>query len=238
MEAGAVPGLDVGPANTVEECWDLVRTAGETGEHCMLLENGCYGDDRLAVLRMVREGLFGELVHCETGYCHDLRGRLNSLTGTSREETAYDVADDRYFRGVQYEKRNADLYPTHGVGPLARCLDVHTGNRFLTLTSTASKAAGLADWAGRHLDPDHPSRDVDWAHGDVITTVIECANGETLSLTHDVSLLSPDNSKRFVVRGPRGMWHDDLEAVYVDGRSPDGGWKPFETYREAFEHPK
>jgi len=95
---------------TPSRCWDLVRTAEETGEHCMLLENGCYGDDRLAVLRMVREGLFGELVHCETGYCHDLRGRLNSLTGTSREETAYDVADDRYFRGVQYEKRNADLY--------------------------------------------------------------------------------------------------------------------------------
>jgi predicted dehydrogenase len=237
MEADVWPGLDVGPANTVEECWELVKTAEDTGNCCMLLENGCYGRSRLAVLKMVREGLFGELVHCECGYCHDLRGRLNAISGTSREETALEESGDRYFRGIQHEKRNGDLYPTHGVGPMAKCLDINHGNRFVSLTSTASKSRGLDDWAERNLPADHPSRNVDWNHGDVVTTVIECANGETLTVTHDVSLPRPDNSKRLVVRGTRGIWHDERDAIYVDDRSPNHEWEDFGAYRDEFEHP-
>ena len=237
MEAGVRPGLDVGPANTVEECWELVRAAEKTGSRCMLLENGCYGRSRLAVSNMVRAGLFGELVHCECGYCHDLRGRLNTISGTSREETALEQSGGRYFRGVQHEKRNGDLYPTHGVGPVAKYLGINHGNRFVSLTSSASKSRGLDDWAERNLAADHPSQDIDWNHGDIVTTVIECADGETLTATHDVSLPRPDNSKRLVVRGTRGAWQDELDAVYVDDRSPEHDWESFERYREEFEHP-
>lgn len=237
MEAGVRPGLDVGPASTVEECWELVRTAEQTGQHCMLLENTCFDRDRMAVLTMVRAGVFGELVHCECGYCHDLRGRLNTVSGTSREDTALEATGGRYFRGVQHEKRNGDLYPTHGVGPIATYLDVNRGNRFVSVASTASKARGLSDWAEKNLAPDHPSRQIDWAHGDVVTTVLRCANGESVTVVHDVSLPRPDNSKRHVVRGTGAIWQQELEAIYVDGRSPDHEWEPFETYREEFEAP-
>lgn len=236
MKAGVRPGIDVGPASSVEQCWNLVRTAEETGQHCMLLENACYRRENLAALNMVREGLFGELVHCECGYCHDLRGRLNTVAGTSRQETALDLEGGRYFRGVQHEKRNGDLYPTHGVGPMAKCLGINRGNRFVSLTATASKSRGLRDWAERHLEPDHPSREIDWTHGDIITTVIECADGETLTVTHDVSLPRPDNSKRFCVRGTRAIWQDELDSIYVDERSPDHEWEPFEDYLNEFEH--
>ena len=237
MEAAVVPAMDVGPASSVEECWELVRTAERTGVDCMLLENSCFGRDQLAVLRMVREGLFGTLSHCECGYCHDLRGRLNAISGTSREESAHIETGDRYFRGIQHEKRNGDLYPTHGVGPMAACLDINHGNRFVSLSSFAAAPHGLRDWGKRNLPPDHPSRDVDWAHGDVITTVLRCANGQTLTVTHDVNLPRADNSKRYVVRGTRGMWQAERDAVYVDDRSPDHEWESLAPYRDEFEHP-
>ncbi len=236
LEAGVWPGLDVGPASSVEECWSLVDAAEASDARCMLLENGCFGRDRLSVLNMVRHGLFGEIVHVECGYCHDLRGRLNDVSGTSREDSARELSGGRYFRGIQHEKRNCDLYPTHGVGPLATCLDINRGNRFLSLTSTASKARGLADWGERHLPEDHPSRGLDWRHGDIITTVIRCANGETMTVTHDVSLPRPDNSKRFMVRGTRGMWQEEQDAVYIDEQSPDHEWEDFADYRDEYEH--
>ena len=237
MEAGVVPAMDVGPASSLEECRELVRTAERTGTDCMLLENSCFGRDQLATLRMVRDGLFGTLSHCECGYCHDLRGRLNAVSGTSREDSAHVEDGDRYFRGIQHEHRNGDLYPTHGVGPMAACLDINHGNRFVSLSSFASAARGLRDWGERNLPPEHPSRDVEWAHGDVITTVIRCANGQTLTVTHDVNLPRADNSKRYAVRGTRGMWQEERDAVYVDDRSPDHEWESFDPYREAFEHP-
>jgi predicted dehydrogenase len=247
MEAGAAVGLEVGPASTVEECRELVRTATATGSRCMLLENTCYYRDVMAVLGMVRDGLFGELVHCRGGYCHDLRGRLNTGNGT-----AADRGGGLDYRGVQNEKRNADLYPTHGVGPLAKCLGINRGNRFVSLTATASKSRGLADWAVDNLDERHPSRDVDWAMGDVVTTAITCANGETVALTHDVSLPRP-YSNEYLVQGTGGLWERDSDPfhrdrsprgqderfgrIHLEGRSPEHAWEPFEEYLARYEHP-
>jgi len=202
----------------------------------MLLENACFRQRNLAALNMVREGLLGELVHAKCGYCHDLRGRLNTVSETSREDTAHDIAEGRYFRGVQHEKRNADLYPTHGVGPMAKNLGVNSGNRFLSLTAHASKARGLCDWADRNFPADHLSHDINWSHGDIITTVIECANGETLTVTHDVSLPRPDNAKRYKLRGTRAMWQDETGSIYVDEQSPHHEWECFDDYRDEYDH--
>ena len=236
MEAGVWPGLDVGPASSLEECWQLVHTAEATGQHCMLLENGCFGRTCMGILSMARAGLFGRLVHGECGYCHDLRGRLNSISGTSRAETALELDGERYFRGVQHAKRNGDLYPTHGVGPIAQCFDINRGNRFTSLSSRASDPAGLADWAEHHLPADHPSQDIDWTHGDIVTTVITCASGQTLTVVHDVSLPRPNNSKRRILRGTRGMWQEELDAVYIDEMSPDHEWESLDTYLGEHEH--
>lgn len=246
MEAGKFVGLEVGPANSVEECRELVRTAEETGSHCMLLENCCYYRDCMAVLRMVRDGVFGELVHCQCGYGHDLRAPI--ATGT---ESAQERQNGLDYRGVHNAKRNGDLYPTHGVGPMAKCLGINAGNRFVSLTSTASKSRGLADWAEENTDEDHPSRDVEWSNGDVVTTTLTCANGETLVVTHNVSLPRP-YSNMYTVQGTGGVWERTFEsighgddgpeltiesAVHVENRSPGHEWEAFDPYQSEYEHP-
>jgi predicted dehydrogenase len=230
MEAGLDVGMEVGPANSVAECRDLVRTHEATGQRCMLLENHCFRRRMMAVLEMVRAGLFGDLVHCEGGYCHDLRERLVTGKGTGIEVGGGD------YRTRQVEKRNADLYPTHSLGPVAKFLRVNRGNRLLKLTATASKAAGLDGWADEHLGEGHPGRDVDWANGDIVTTTLKCANGETVVLTHDTALPRPYSNRRRV-QGTEGLFDEGEDAVYVDGRSPHHEWEEYETYREEYEHP-
>jgi predicted dehydrogenase len=230
MEAGTTPAIEVGPASSVQECWNLVETAEETGVHCMFLENCCYHRDVMAVLQMVRAGVFGELVHCEGGYCHDLR-RLIADPGDSGIDR-----DGLNYRGVQNQKRNGDLYPTHGLGPVAKALEVNHGNRFVSLTATASKSRGLHDWAAENLPEGHPNRDVDWAIGDVVTTTLECANGETVVLTHDVSLPRP-YSLRTVVQGTDGIYQRETDAVHLEGLSPDHEWEDVAAYRDEYEHP-
>ncbi len=245
MEAGKFVGLEVGPANSVEECWDLVRTAEATGSHCMLLENCCYYRDCMAVLRMVREGVFGELVHCRCGYGHDLRAQITTGNGSAQERQ-----DGFDYRGVHNQNRNGDLYPTHSVGPMAKCLEVNAGNRFVSLTSTASKSRGFDDWTAEHLDEDHPSRDTEWSVGDIVTTTLKCANGETVVVTHDVSLPRP-YSNMYTVQGTGGIWKRTFESIgggdgpgltvesaaHVEGRSPGHEWESFDAYQSEYEHP-
>ncbi len=232
MEHGVDVGVEVGPASTVEECWELVRTAEETGSRCMLLENCCYGGRELAILQMVRAGVFGEVIHTKCGYGHDLRAGL-----VGGKQTRVKFGEARDFRGINHEKRNGDLYPTHGVGPLAQQLDINRGNRFVSLTSTASKARGLADWAEKNLPEDHPRQDVDWEHGDIITTTIKCANGETMTVTHDVSLVRP-YSRMYHVQGTGGIWQADGDLIHIDGESPEHEWESFtEDYKPEWEHP-
>jgi len=156
MEAGVTPAMEVGPASSVEQCRDLVQTSEETGQHCMLLENACYGRDRMAVLQMVRQGLFGELIHCQCGYLHDIRPRL-----VAGKETSVPERGPTDYRSLHSQKRNGDVYPTHGIGPISKFLGVHRGNRFVSLTSTATKSRGLQRWAEGNLDEDHPARDAD-----------------------------------------------------------------------------
>jgi predicted dehydrogenase len=236
LEHDVSVGVEVGPASSVEECWDLVRTAERSDGHCMVLENCCYGREELAVLRMVRAGLFGEVVHCECGYGHDLRERL--VTG---KETSAELEHGMDWRGLQHAKRNCDLYPTHGVGPIAKLLDVNSGNRFVSLSATASKARGLDDWTEENLEADHPAQDVEWRHGDVITTVLKCANGETVEVTHDVSLPRP-YGRMYRVQGTdglwqhRGQWAED-DVIHVEDRSPAHEWEDFVEYRDEWEHP-
>jgi hypothetical protein len=197
----------------------------------MFLENTCFMRRNMALLNMVRQGVFGELVHCQGGYQHDLRERLVLGKGTGA-----DSEGEGDYRSHQLERRNADLYPTHPLGPIAKALEVNRGNRFLTLTATASKSAGLDAWTERNLPPDHPQADVDWANGDVVTTTIECAGGETVVLHHDTALPAP-GSKRLRFQGTGGLFVEEGDAVYVEGRSPEHEYEPFDAYQEEYEHP-
>ena len=125
LRAGKRAAMEVGGATSVEECWQLVRASEETGIPVMLLENCCYGETELTLLNMIRQGVFGEIVHCAGSYAHDLRDEIGNG----------DI--NRHYRQAHFLHRNGELYPTHELGPIANILNINRGNRMLTLTSMA-----------------------------------------------------------------------------------------------------
>jgi hypothetical protein len=235
MKAGKHVAPEVWGASTVDECWELVRTAEETGMQCMMLENHCFDRIEMSALQMVREGLFGEMLHYECGYCHDLRG-IKFRPGAEFGENGQGPAR---WRTLNSEKRNGDLYPTHGLGPIANCMNDNRGNRMISLTSTATKPRTLHEYIVQQGGRDHPNAEIDWMLGDVVTTVIKTQNGETITLTHDTNTPRP-YSNNMMVQGTKGLWqyHRGLcNSVYVDGRSPGHQWEAWEKYIPEFEHP-
>ena len=225
MDAGKYAATEVGGATSVEQCWELVRTSERTKKPCMLLENCCYGREELTIFNMVKQGLFGELVHAEGGYQHDLRDEICN----GRE--------NRHYRLANYSNRNGEVYPTHELGPIAKCLNINRGNRMLTLTATASKARGLHEWIKNHRGEEYDLFNRQFTMGDVITTVIKCAHGETITLTHDTSLPRP-YSRGNRIEGTKGIWMEDKYAVYLEGVSPKADvWDSLNNYYEKYEHP-
>jgi predicted dehydrogenase len=233
MNAGKAAGVEVPAAVTVQECWDLVETSEQTGMPCMILENVCYRRDVMTVFNMVRQGMFGELIHCQGGYQHDLRG-IKFQPGAEFGPGAEGEAVWRTHHSI---KRNGELYPTHGVGPISKCLNINTGNRFESLTSTATKSRGLHQYVLAKGGPDHPNAAIRFKLGDIVTTVIKCANGETIVLSHDTNLPRP-YSLNFRVQGTKGLWMSDNRSIYIEGVSPEpDSWQPFEDYAQRYDHP-
>jgi hypothetical protein len=175
--------------------------------------------------------LLGELIHCRGGYLHDLRGRIVKGKGTGVE-----LPGGGDYRTRQNRTRNGDIYPTHGLGPLAKCLDINCGNRFISIASTASKSRGLHQWTVENLGAEHNYADIRWAMGDIVTSTIRCGNGETVLLTHDCALPRP-KTFQWLVQGTKGIYSEETNGVHIDRRSPGHNWEPFEKYQEEFEHP-
>ncbi len=239
MRAGKYTGLEVSAANTLEECWDLVNVHEETGTHLMILENVNYRRDILAVLHMVRQGVFGELMHFRCGYQHDLRFvKLNDGVtpyGKGAEFGEKGISEARW-RTEHSLRRNADVYPTHGVGPIAAMCDINRGNRFLSLTSHATKSRGLHNYIVDVGGKDHPNAALEFKMGDVITSTIETSNGETILVTHDTSLPRP-YSLGFRVQGTRGLWEVDGSRIYIEGVSEPHKWDEAKPWLEKYDHP-
>jgi predicted dehydrogenase len=239
MKAGKYAGLEVSAATTLEECWDLINTHEATGTHLMLLENVNYRRDILAVLRMVREGVFGELVHFRCGYQHDLRevkfnnGKQPYGGGVEFGEKA--ISEARW-RTAYSLHRNADVYPTHGLGPVAVMADINRGNRLVSLTSSATKGIGLHNHIVRQGGPDHPNAALTFRQGDVITSTLETARGETIIITHDCNLPRP-YSLGFRVQGANGLWEVDGDRMYIEGVSQPHRWDEAGPWLERYEHP-
>jgi len=218
---------------TVEDHWDVVRAAEKYGANVMMLENVCYRRDVMAVLNMVRQGIFGELVHLQGGYQHDLRN-VKFTNGAEFGEKGFSEAKWRTLHSVN---RNGDLYPTHGVGPLANLLNINRGNRFLNLCSFSSKALGLHQQIVKHGGENHPNAKVKFKLGDVVTTSISCANGETILLQHDTDLPRP-YSLGFRVQGTEGLWMDLNKGVYIEGKSATfDEWDDQKVWFDKYDHP-
>ncbi len=240
MNAKKYVACEVIAGMTIEECWDLVHTSESTGMPLMMLENVCYRRDVMAVMNMVRQGIFGELVHLQGGYQHDLRnikfndGKTQPGVGAEFGEKAFSEAQWRTLHSVN---RNGDLYPTHGIGPLAMMLNINRGNRFTELVSYSTKSKGLHDYVAKVGGENHPNAKVNFKLGDVVTTMIRTANDETVLLQHDTNLPRP-YSLGFRVQGTKGIWMDLNESIYIEGASkkPDH-WEAAAAWLNQHDHP-
>ncbi len=227
MECGKQVATEVGGAYSIDDCWKLVNTYEKTGIHCMMLENCCYDRNEMMVMKMVREGLFGKIVHCEGGYQHDLRGEISH------------GKENRHYRLRNYQNRCCENYPTHELGPIAKILDINRGNRMVKLTSMASGAWGLNTYAETREDVDPALRSYRFKQGDVVKTLIQCAHGETICLTLDTTLPRYYN-RNFTIRGTKGFFGETENMVYIDGKCVEFGHDNFnnvEEYRKEWEHP-
>ncbi|MFN7115401.1 MAG: Gfo/Idh/MocA family protein [Saprospiraceae bacterium] len=240
MNAKKYVGCEVITGMTVEECWELVHTSERTGMPLMMLENVCYRRDVMAVMNMVRQGIFGELVHLQGGYQHDLRnikfndGKTNPGKGAEFNEKGFSEAQWRTQHSVY---RNGDLYPTHGIGPLAMMADINRGNRFTQLVSYSSKAKGLQDYVIKTGGKDHPNAKINFKLGDVVTTMIRTVNDETILLQHDTNLPRP-YSLGFRVQGTEGIWMDVNSSIYIEGKSKnEHRWESAKEWLDQYDHP-
>ncbi|MBA4054035.1 MAG: glycosyl hydrolase [Marivirga sp.] len=240
MNAKKYVGCEVITGMTVEECWQLVHTSERTGMPLMMLENVCYRRDVMAVLNMVRQNIFGELIHLQGGYQHDLRevkfndGKNPYGGGVEFGEKGFSEASWRTLHSVN---RDGDLYPTHGIGPIAMMIDINRGNRFTELVSYSSKARGLHEHVVKVGGENHPNAKVNFKLGDLVTTMIKCSNGETILLQHDTNLPRP-YSIGFRVQGTKGIWMDVNNSIYIEGKSKKAHqWDDATEWLETNDHP-
>lgn len=213
LKKGIPVALEVGGAYSIEPLWDMVRTQEATATPLMFMENCCYGKDELLATSLVRNGLLGEIVHAHGCYAHYLCGEIAG------------GEINRHYRLRNYLTRNCENYPTHELGPIAKVLNINRGNQMLSLVSVASKAVGMQDYIARHADryPDLVGKP--FRQGDIVNTIITCADGSTITLRLDTTL-PRSYSREFTLRGTRGLYTQDLNLVYLDGEKEY--WEPAE----------
>ena len=215
MNSGLYTAIEVGCAYDISQCYALIETYERTKSPVMMLENGCYDRREMAAIAMARKGAFGRIVQCVGGYRHDLR--REDLLKQNKDGT-YDVD---HYRMTEYVYRNCDQYPTHELGPISKLLKLNRGNRMLSLRSITTGAVGLHEYARDHLPEDHPFYNTPVAQSDIVTTFIECSNGEQIMLTLDTTLPRPFYCRDFSVRGTKGMCIESSGKVctwFMDGQ--------------------
>jgi hypothetical protein len=224
MKNGKHAATEVPAAYTSEGCWELVETAERTQKHCVMMENCNYGRSELMALNLVRQGVLGEVLHAEGAYLHDLRA------------VQHDDGEGLWRRAHQ-TTRNGNQYPTHGLGPVANCLDINRGDRFDYVVSMSGPTRGLKAWQREHLAAADPRAQEAYVQGDVNISLVKTANGKTVVVTHDVNLPRP-YSRVNLVQGTKGIFMGYPDRVYVEGRSKrEHAWDDVKEWRDQFEHP-
>lgn len=204
MEAGIPCAMEVGGACTIKDCWKLVKTYEKTKTPIMMMENCCYDRFELLTTALVRKGMLGEIIHCHGAYTHDLREEI--INGNV----------NRHYRLRNYISRNCENYPTHELGPIAKILNINRGNRMLYVSSIASKAKGLHEFANTEKCKDPSLKDTVFKQGDVVSTNIICENGETITMTLNTTLPA-HYTREFQVKGTKGFADMDTNNITLDG---------------------
>ncbi|MBP2478739.1 putative dehydrogenase [Crossiella equi] len=223
LHGGKHVGVECPMALTLPELWQLVDASERTRRHCVQLENCCYGQNELRLLRMVRAGVFGEVLHGAGAYIHDLRELLLSDTYYAAE-----------WRRAWHTKLNADHYPTHGLGPVAGYFGVHRGDRLARITSMATPALGMAEYRQAHEEPGDSSWKEHYVKGDTTMSLIQTALGKVIRLQHNVSNPYP-YSRLNQVAGTKGVFEDYPPRIYVEPRHSGHKWGSFADFKE-FDH--
>ncbi len=224
MKHGKHTATEVPAAMTVDDCWAMVEAAEKYKKHCVMMENCNYDRMEMMAYNMVRLGLFGEILHAEGGYLHDLRGIKFSDRG------------EGLWRRAWSEKLNGNLYPTHGLGPIANCLDINRGDRFDYMVSMSGPSRGLQDWAKDHVPEDSPKRKEKYVLGDVNTSLIKTVNGKTIMVQHCTNLPRP-YSRINIVQGTKGLFEGYPNRAYIEGRGRNDQWVNAQELLAEFEHP-
>jgi hypothetical protein len=206
-----------------------------------ILENVCYRRDCMAALNMARQGLFGELLHGGCGYQHDLRDvKFNDGSSYTYQKGGELRMGPSAFAEAQWRtqhsiSRNGDVYPTHGIGPVANCMDINHGNRFLSLSAMATRSRGLHKFIVDNGGENHPLAKVRFNLGDIVTSMIKCANGQTVIVAHDTNSPRP-YSLGFRIQGTEGLWMNDGDHVYVEGQSKPHRWDDSDAWFKKYDH--
>ncbi len=231
MENGKHAATEIPAALTIEEAWQLVNTAEKTRKHMMMLENCNYDFFEMATLNMAQQGLFGEIVHAEGAYIHDLRSMLFAEKGEPGHYW-------NMWRLKHNEEKNGSLYPMHGLGPLAHALNIHRGDRMEYLVSVSSDQFGLTEYAKEKFGEDSDYAKRDYARGDMNTTVIKTTKGKTIKIQHDVTSPRP-YSRIHMLSGTKGFaqkWPRTGIALEPDAH----GWttdEELDSLLQVYEHP-
>src|SRR6478672_633929 len=224
MKNGKHTATEVPAAMTVDDCWAMVEAAEKLQKHCVLMENCNYDRMEMMVFNMVKQGVFGEVLHAEGGYLHDLRSIKFADEGEGLWRRAWSM------------KLNGNLYPTHGLGPIANCLDINRGDRFDYLVSMSGPSRGLQDWAKDHFPPEAPQRQEKYVLGDVNVSLIKTANGKTIVVQHGTNLPRP-YSRIHLVQGTKGLFQGYPNRLYIEGRGKADTWQEGAALFDQYEHP-
>ncbi len=223
MKQGKDVAVEVPAVRTLEECWAIVRASEETRKHCMMLENCCYGYNETLILRMVHDGRFGDLLYGEGAYLHDLREELFSTAG------------EGLWRRTEHTLRNGNLYPTHGLGPVANYMGIQRGDRFGSLVSMSSPQRGLDAYRKEHLKAGDPRLAEHYVTGDMNTSLIKTARGLTITVKHTVSTPRPYDRINLIA-GSKGIFEDYPPRIYFDGQNKDEAWGTIDAWKQ-YAHP-
>ena len=223
MKNGKHAAVEVPAATTIEDCWKMVDVSEQTRKHCMMLENCCYGYNETLVLRMIHAGLFGDLLYGEGAYLHDLREEIFSNQG------------EGLWRRKVHTQRNGNLYPTHGLGPVANYMGIQRGDTFDYIVSMSSPQRGLDEYRKAKIAPGDPKWNEHYINGDMSTSLIKTANGLTITLKHDVSNPHPYDRINLIA-GTKGIFADYPPRIYFDGQQGEEAWATIDSWKEH-QHP-
>ena len=195
MENGKHAAIEVPSAMNLEQCWSLIDLSEQTRLHCFILENCCYDYYEMNALNMAQQGVFGEVIRAEGAYIH----ALDAFWGSYWKDPADNDVDNLHWR-LKYNMENrGDLYATHGLGPVAQCMDIHRGDRFTTLVAMDTES-----FFGKEFVENKTGKECkEFRNGDHTTTLMRTAKGKVVEIQHNVMTPQPYN-RLFKLTGTKG----------------------------------